>query len=150
MPLQIFHNLSTKTKSSFFQNVDTGHIVLFSFHADPNYGHLSGSIGTKLYVCTGKLHWHLNDYKFNFKPLDENHIGSIVTIADIKTGMINTCEIHDKGYCILEVRNKESKQYYHPTLNSDVDVLFEPTSEQCWSVIETDKWRLDIHNQCRI
>lgn len=150
MLLQIFHNLSTKTRPSFFQNVDVGHIVNFSFRADPNYGHLSGSIGTKQYVCTVKSHWQGNDYKFNFKPLNENHINVLITLADTKTGFLHACEIHDKGYCIIEVRSEKSGNYYHPTPNSYIDVLFEPSAEPCWSIDTTNQWRVETFNRSMI
>ncbi len=138
--MQIFHKLSTATRPSFFQRVDVGHIVQFSFQADPNYGFLARS-EPKPYVCTVKVPWNNGDHKFNFKPLDEqkNNVHVLVTVANAETGTLHTCEIQDKGYCILEVRSPESK-YYHPTTNSVINVLFEQSTEPSMSDEMTSQW----------
>ncbi len=56
------------------------------------------------FICTMKYSWddYKPLYKYNFIPLEQNSpIKMLIPIADDKTGEIHSCEIKDKGYCIL-------------------------------------------------
>jgi hypothetical protein len=146
---QVFHNLDNLTDKNVFKTIKVGSIVNFGYKADPNYGHLSGNMVYEnmielnscwrftrpiFMLCTMKTEWNnYNHYKYNFLPVIYNDkweydtkskISVVVPIANDESGDVYTCEIHDNGYVILEIRHKDQKDYYHETSNSAIGINF--------------------------
>jgi hypothetical protein len=149
---QVFHNLKNITNSNVFKNIKEGSIVDFYFKANGNYGDLRGFQTYKM-LCTLKYDWSeryrcTDHYKYNFMQVvksngvwsyDRNSkIDMVVPIANDITGELYTCEIHDHGYVILEIR-ASGTNYYHPTTNEFIEVKFDLTNENVLNEEEIQK-----------